>query len=415
MAFLLGFTLALLYEYKHGSRMATSVTWVQLEITDSSGTRRLYAPGEVLKLEIDGGTSAAPSLIVNAIRDHLGLDVAFLRSPADGVAEVECLDESSALPRGLRWRTHEEGVTGARAPWEKPGWLREILEILDVALAQVGVSRIGPPTPVRHWNLSSVFRIATDQFPAWLKAVPPLFGHEGRVIKWVAGIAPGAVPRLISMGEGWMATADAGSDGGIAGRHPLSVLASIQLSSIGRTPELLALGCPDRRLGRLMADADALAGRRDLLGAADAASLHASLRQLEMLCTRVAKLGIPATLVHGDIHDENVCLTSHGWVLLDWTDACVAHPFVDLARPLMDATAAERSAVESIYGSAWQGLFPASEIDFSVRAARVLGAAHQAETFRRMIDEIGGGYGHAEQLRIWVRGVVAALNEDVKV
>jgi aminoglycoside phosphotransferase (APT) family kinase protein len=38
-----------------------------------------------------------------------------------------------------------------------------------------------------------------------------------------------------------------------------------------------------------------------------------------------------ASLVHGDLHLGNVAKGPGGPLIFDWTDACVAHPFLDLA------------------------------------------------------------------------------------
>jgi aminoglycoside phosphotransferase (APT) family kinase protein len=34
--------------------------------------------------------------------------------------------------------------------------------------------------------------------------------------------------------------------------------------------------------------------------------------------------------VHGDLHLSTVAQGPHGYLFFDWTDACVAHPFLDL-------------------------------------------------------------------------------------
>ena len=44
----------------------------------------------------------------------------------------------------------------------------------------------------------------------------------------------------------------------------------------------------------------------------------------------LAALPIPQTLVHGDLHLSNVSRQAGQYVLFDWTDACVSHPFFDM-------------------------------------------------------------------------------------
>jgi hypothetical protein len=46
---------------------------------------------------------------------------------------------------------------------------------------------------------------------------------------------------------------------------------------------------------------------------------------------RLAGHAVPPSLVHGDLHLANVARGPRGCRFFDWTDACVAHPFLDLA------------------------------------------------------------------------------------
>jgi len=64
---------------------------------------------------------------------------------------------------------------------------------------------------------------------------------------------------------------------------------------------------------------------------------------------------LPSTLVHGDLHADNIARTGRGYVLFDWTDACVGHPFVDFVTfvynfgPTSNDPAA-REATQSLLG-----------------------------------------------------------------
>src|SRR5438045_6167468 len=39
---------------------------------------------------------------------------------------------------------------------------------------------------------------------------------------------------------------------------------------------------------------------------------------------------IPATLIRGDLHPENVAISDGGLPFFDWSKACVTHPFMDM-------------------------------------------------------------------------------------
>jgi Ser/Thr protein kinase RdoA (MazF antagonist) len=51
---------------------------------------------------------------------------------------------------------------------------------------------------------------------------------------------------------------------------------------------------------------------------------------VEAQAAAMEDLGFPPTLVHGDFHPENVLRTDDGPVIIDWSDAAVAHPLVDM-------------------------------------------------------------------------------------
>ena len=60
------------------------------------------------------------------------------------------------------------------------------------------------------------------------------------------------------------------------------------------------------------------------------AALAAAVPRLRAACAELAGLAVPPSLVHGDLHLANVAKGPRGYLFFDWTDACVAHPFLDL-------------------------------------------------------------------------------------
>ena len=111
---------------------------------------------------------------------------------------------------------------------------------------------------------------------AWLKAVPPFFAHEGRLLARLAG---GPVPRLLGQEGGRVLLAEiAGEDLYEAGPAQLldmvALLVGLQRSWQGRVEELLALGLPDWRAPALEAAIAAVVERTaDELAASDRAVL----------------------------------------------------------------------------------------------------------------------------------------------
>jgi hypothetical protein len=283
---------------------------------------------------------------------------------------------------------------------------------LDRALGARGRRRTGAPEIVRRWSVSTVLRAPTDTGPVWYKAVPAVFAHEGRVTAWLATIAPDAVPEVLGHGDGWLITADLGGDAGVPVGHPLDTVLRLQHATIGRTAEVLAAGCPDRRPARLLADTQSLVERADVLTPARRRALQGRLPALSRLVARIDRLSIPATLVHGDVNGDNSRWDGEHWRHIDWTDACLAHPFVELAQPLIDATPAERARIEARFTRAWSRHAPAADVQVALGAAPALGAAHQAGTYRAIIDGVGPVDDHPQMLEHWIDRLVTALGDE---
>jgi hypothetical protein len=61
------------------------------------------------------------------------------------------------------------------------------------------------------------------------------------------------------------------------------------------------------------------------------AGLRAAVPRIQTRCAELAGYAVPPSIVHGDLHLSNVARGPKGHLFFDWTDACVAHPFLDLA------------------------------------------------------------------------------------
>jgi hypothetical protein len=101
---------------------------------------------------------------------------------------------------------------------------------------------------------------------------------------------------------------------------------------------------------------DLLQGNSDVVHLADLHGMTAGSTHFLALIDEAASLGIPDTLVHGDLHAGNIGLRGGRSVFFDWTDACVAQPFLDLVTFLdesevLDATPGARPTSRS--GTAW--------------------------------------------------------------
>lgn len=161
----------------------------------------------------------------------------------------------------------------------------------------------------------------------------------------------------------------------------LEALAEVQLASEGHLDELVAAGVEDRRPERTAAELaglwEAVRPRLDDEQAALLPELDGHVRGTLALLARQ-----PAVLVHGDPHLGNVLADEAGRPqLIDWTDAALAWPGVDLfvLLPRRGAGDGRREALLSAY-------------------AEALGARHEAGV--RLGTEVAPTYHALSYLRI---------------
>ena len=282
------------------------------------------------------------------------------------------------LPEG--WRD--------RSPWRQPGWLAATVDRLDAALGAAGVRRTGQVVQAKHWSISALVSAPTDQGTVWFKQVPPMFAHEGRLNAWLADVAPDAVARPLAVGDDWWIARDLGAERDVPPDKELGAmefLADLQELTVGRSAELLALGCPDRRPVTVLPALEQVTGREDCLPPEVAEQLRALLPALGEVIERLCGSGLPDTLVHGDFHGGNTRFTDTGWVVYDWTDGCLSHPLVDLAPAALhpEPRAVRLPEADRLWRRRFSGL-----PEDAVWCGLVAGAAHQVVTYQRIADGV---------------------------
>ena len=98
-----------------------------------------------------------------------------------------------------------------------------------------------------------------------------------------------------------------------------------------RLDELVAVGVPDLRLSTLPSKYEQLLDSLVELPVDDRRRLEASVPRVRELCEELAGYGLPETIQHDDFHDAQVFVRDGRYLLLDWGDACVSHPFFTLS------------------------------------------------------------------------------------
>lgn len=338
-----------------------------------------------------------------------------------GVPSWAWIDAEAAVSDAADWAAPaiREWVAAGRspAPWERTPWAMEggdwhdrSRAWVDAALGKAGRRRSGPFQVAKGWSLAYVMRVPVESGDVYFKAAArlPLFVDEGPVTADIAERFPASSARVLAVHprEGWLLTADEGppvrdrSDLDPARRRDVALEvarahARLQIASISQTEALLAAGCVDRRPARLAATIDPLVEASltcAALRVSELDRLRGSRPALRDALDAYVDLGMPDTLLHGDLHLGNTILRE--WpdgpspAFIDWTDAGIGPPFVDLIAPLWEKDPELRAAWEAAYLEVWSERLPNAVLDAAWRLNALLRPLHHAVSYLAILESI---------------------------
>jgi Phosphotransferase enzyme family len=351
--------------------------------------------------------------VVTAARERLGVDLTVLRllqaEDRGGVggagaylAQAAAHVDECALADPGPLRCLGEREDQLRMPWARPGGVAADVAWADGELAAAGTPRTGSAVQVKSWNLSSVLRLPTAAGTFWCKHAPPFFAHEGALLATLAAGEPGLVPAVVAHGrnpDGTSLVLMAGVPGVDQWEAPEPVLRTmirrwvgVQARWAGRVGELLSLGLPDWRSGPLLDAVRRLAGRADVRARLTDAELGALDALVGALPARLAALdacGLPATLVHGDLHPGNWIGDGERLALVDWGDSAIGHPLLDsLGFGSRIPPGAVRDRLRNVVVSEWARWCPGAEALRAMTLVEPVAALRAALVYRTFLDGI---------------------------
>jgi aminoglycoside phosphotransferase (APT) family kinase protein len=409
------------------------------------------AAGEAWALPVvslDARWLADSSPLNEAVHDAFDIDVSVLRywlvkldpQTAASCASMVLHDAADPAPAGLAWigedkagvltepgraaaRTWFRELAGdvphMRAPWMRRGWEAGALAWARAQLKAAGWEPGRHAEQVKHWSISSIYRIPTARGDAWFKAVPGFFAQEGAIMRFLDRVAPGTTPGVIATdaARGWTLMEGIAGETlrGANARHAdgLRLGARIQQAAAGRIDELLALGAPDRRLATLRALGGELVAREDIRGqlsAEEARALDGFLETLDERTFALAACGVPETLIHGDFHPGNLMHEGGRIVVVDWTDGCIGHPYFDLATYFQDVDEGQRRELLGAYVECWAPAAGREHAERALALARPLACLHHAISYQQILDgvERGSQPEFGSETAAWLRRLLAS-------
>ncbi len=317
-------------------------------------------------------------------------------------------------------------VPAIRPPWARPGWFGEAAAWTEAELLRLGYTLTAPVEQVKSWGISCILRAHTTAGLVYFKVASslPLFAHEPLLMQRLAARYPACIPAPLSIDEPrrWMLLADFGPavgwDAPVEALEEMLVsFAKLQRDAATRADDLAAMGCLDRSLDRLAAQIDPLLSDPEMLAAQantdEMARLRALGPRLKAMCAELATYAVPHTLVHGDLHLGNVARSGDGFLFFDWTDACLAHPFLDTISIYQTEDPAVEARLRDAYLRVWTDFEPMDRLLEAWALAKPLLALHQAVSYQHIIATLEDVRKpeNLSGLPYWLRKMLAMVEE----
>lgn len=229
-----------------------------------------------------------------------------------------------------------------RPQWARKGWFDSASKWIKEQLLQLNYQQTSSIECIRSWGMSCVLRVNATAGYIYMKesSTLPLFCNEPLVTSELSNLFPENIPVVLAIESQrhWMLLADFGEAVGRKApvkvqKEVYSLLAQIQIQSVQHIDKLLSIGCLDRRLEWLSNQVDVLFNDEVALSQMqpeEIKQLQTLAPSLKEKCTQLASYQVPQTLVHGDLHLNNVAFYNGKYILFDWTDSCISHPFFDM-------------------------------------------------------------------------------------
>ncbi len=236
-------------------------------------------------------------------------------------------------------------MAGAVQEWTDPRFLDEAHAWIRARLTDTGAQLSADITQQHLQPWSTVLRVPTDRGALYFKAIHHLLRHEAAVAAYLGRRRPDHVPEPVAVDieRGWILMEDAGArlrelieTERSVGRwlEVLPLYASLQLDLSDSVDDLLALGVPDLRHERLSARysqlLDDIQGLEGVPGELVARARERTPAVADM-SSGLATYGIPETIQHDDLNDSQIYFRDGRYLVLDWGDACISHPFFSLS------------------------------------------------------------------------------------
>jgi Phosphotransferase enzyme family len=248
------------------------------------------------------------------------------------------------------WRSSlsERNANGDLHPFEKPGWLSLLREVVQDAVRRIPLTLNGNFVQFTAGTSCSLIRFDTDHEAVWFKAVGEPNAREFPLTVLLSSRLDGYLPEILATQprwNAWIMPAVPGvplseAEDRSLWRNAARDLARLQIASVEIAGDVLDRKARDVRTGTLREAIEPFfALMRTLmeqqtksapprLSPSELQTLESNTRDTLLALERER---VPDTVGNLDLNPDNVIALSQSTVFLDWAETSVGHPFFSLA------------------------------------------------------------------------------------
>jgi hypothetical protein len=316
--------------------------------------------------------------------------------PREALNCENCLSQELAIINRALHTTVEQG------PFARADWFNNLLDWMKSHLQSVGHVLTGQFEQLNSSEFFNLVRFETTQGAVWFKAVGNPNLHEYAITLGLVKAYSEFLPRLIAKRpewNGWI-TEEYGTS---LYNHPqleswrnvAMTLARLQIQSVGKTDELLVIGCKDVRLEQIAQQLDPLFDVIAELMALQpkvppqkltSSELKVLKNSLRVACLRLQDQKIPDSILHGDFSPGSILVKGKQCVFTDWAEGYVGHPFVTFEHMLVHLQSSYpelqtwQHDLRASYARCWDSVIPVENIDEALRLIPAVAALIYAVT-----------------------------------
>lgn len=127
---------------------------------------------------------------------------------------------------------------------------------------------------------------------------------------------------------------------------------------------------------------------RECLANTEVAALESSVPTIIRMCSALSGYALQPTLIHVDLHAGNALMHERGVAIIDWSEACIAHPFMDAFMVYNEQDDVVRARMRDAYLALWADFESIDRLRELWSRCGVVHAVHHAASYRSMLHHI---------------------------